>query len=300
MAPLIQLEQYTWRYLHTNQPALKEIDLTIEEGSFVGIIGPNGSGKTTLAYSINGLIPDQYRGIKKGAVNVRGQEVEDYPAGALQRIVGMVFSDPEAQFTAMTVEDELVFGMENLGMTIPEIQERLDWVTDLTGLKPLLEKPPYEISGGQKQRVALAAMLAMTPDVMVLDEPTSMLDPLSRKQVFDVLNRLKQEQQNTVIVIEHNLEHLVPLADRMILLYEGQVLLDGETREFFKQMNLLLERHILPPGAMHFFYRLLENGYYQGSLPLTVKEASQNLQQLLAEHDRQAAGPPQRPTLTED
>ncbi|HSM58953.1 MAG TPA: ABC transporter ATP-binding protein [Candidatus Sulfomarinibacteraceae bacterium] len=297
MTPLIQLEQYTWRYLHTNQPALQEIDLTIEEGSFVGIIGPNGSGKTTLAYSMNGLIPDQYRGIKKGAVNVRGQEVEAYPPGALQRIVGMVFSDPEAQFTAMTVEDELVFGMENLGMTIPEIRERLAWVTDLTGLDPLLEKPPYEISGGQKQRVALAAMLAMTPDIMILDEPTSMLDPVSRRQVFDVLNRLKQEQQNTIIVIEHSLEHLVPLADRMILLYEGQILLDGETREFFKEMNLLLEKHILPPGAMHFFYHLLAGDYYQGPLPLTVDEASQNLQRLLAAQPVESS---QQPSLPED
>lgn len=286
MTSLIELKDYTWRYLNTGEPALKNIDLTIEEGTFVGVIGPNGAGKTSLAYSMNGLIPGQYRGIKKGTVHVRGKEVEEYSGGELQRTIGMVFSDPEAQFTAMTVEDELVFGMENLGMTIPEIADRLAWVTELTGLQPLMEKPPYEISGGQKQRVALAAVLAMTPDVMVLDEPTSMLDPLSRKQVFDVLGRLKEEQDNTIIVIEHNLEHLTPLSDRMILMYEGEIALDAETRNFFQEMDLLLEKDILPPGAMHFFFELMRAGVYEGNLPLGVSEASEKLEQLFAARAR--------------
>ena len=140
------------------------------------LVGKPGVGKTTLAYSLNGLIPGQYHGIKHGEVRVLGKEVEEYGGGDLPKIVGVVFSDPEAQFTAMTVEDELVFGMENLGLDIPEIRERLEWVVNLTRLEPLLLKPPYEISGGQKQRVALAAVLAMTPRVMVLDEPISALD----------------------------------------------------------------------------------------------------------------------------
>lgn len=299
MSSLIELQNYTWRYLNTTEPALKEVNLTIEEGSFVGVIGPNGSGKTTLAYSINGLIPGQYRGIKKGSVFVRGQEVEDYDSGALQRTAGMVFSDPEAQFTAMTVEDELVFGMENLGMTVAEIRERLAWVTGLTGLGPLLEKPPYEISGGQKQRVALAAVLAMTPDILILDEPTSMLDPLSRQQVFEVLRRLKREQESTIIVIEHSLEHLVPLSDRMILLYGGEVLLKAETRAFFQEIRLLLEKDILPPGAMHFFFELARRGAYQGDLPLSVDEAAGKLAQLFAERapasGRAGASPQEQP-----
>ncbi len=281
MPPIIEINNYTWRYLHTKEPALNNINLTVEEGTFLGIIGPNGSGKTTLAYSIDGLIPGQYHGIKKGTVKIMGKEVEEYARGALQRSVGMVFSDPEAQFTAMTVEDELVFGMENLGMSIPEIRERLEWVTELTHLTPLLDKPPYEISGGQKQRVALAAVLAMTPRVMILDEPTSMLDPVSRKRVFDVLARLKQEQQNTIIVIEHSLENLIPLADRMVLLYAGQLLLEDRTQAFFEQMALLLEKDILPPGPMHFFYRLIQAGIYRGQLPLSVETAQARLAELL-------------------
>jgi len=281
MTALIEVENYTWQYLNAPQVSLNAIDLRIEEGTFVGIIGPNGAGKTTLAYSLDGLIPGQYRGIKHGTVKIRGREVEEYPRGQLQQKVGLVFSDPEAQFTAMTVEDELVFGMENLGMTIPEIRERLEWVTELTELTPLLFKPPYEISGGQKQRVALAAVLAMTPEVLILDEPTSMLDPVSRKRVFDVLAKLKQSK-NTVIVIEHSLENLIPLADRMLLLSQGELLLDAETRAFFQHMDLLLEKGISPPGAMRFFHEMAKTGRYAGELPLSVDESLAKLETLVA------------------
>lgn len=283
MTPVIEIKDYSWRYLHTTEPALNHVNLQIEEGTFVGIIGPNGSGKTTLANSIDGLIPGQYHGIKEGEVNIFGKEVEDYAKGSLQRTVGMVFSDPEAQFTAMTVEDELVFGMENLGMSIPEIRERLEWVTNLTGLGPLIDKPPYEISGGQKQRVALAAVLAMVPKVMILDEPTSMLDPISRRQVFEVLAKLKKEQNNTIIVIEHSLENLIPLADRMVLLYSGQLLLEEATQSFFQQMDLLLEKNVMPPGALHFFHHLIQAGYYHGEIPFTPAESAEKLGQIMAQ-----------------
>jgi energy-coupling factor transporter ATP-binding protein EcfA2 len=285
---IIQLKDYTWKYLNTEKPALQHINLTINQGEFVGIIGPNGAGKTTLAYSMNGLIPGQYHGIKEGEVVVFGQEVEEHPRGSLQQKVGMVFSDPEAQFTAMTVEDELVFGLENIGLTIPEIRERLEWVVGLTELGPLLNKPPYELSGGQKQRVAVGAVLAMSPDVMILDEPTSMLDPISRTRVFNVLEKTKLEKQNTVIVIEHSLEKLVPMADRMILMYDGQVILDGEPHAFFQEMTLLLEKGIESPGVISFFHQLIQSGYAEGALPLTVDEAAGRLDQIFTNAKKKA------------
>ncbi|MCK4858643.1 MAG: ABC transporter ATP-binding protein [candidate division Zixibacteria bacterium] len=281
MSKVIEIADYTWKYINTKMPALKDVNLSIEEGSFVGIIGPNGSGKTTLAYSMDGLIPGQYNGIKKGTVGVFGKEVEEYGRGELQRLVGVVFSDPEAQFTAMTVEIELVFGMENLGLTIPEIRERLEWVTELTDLAHLLEKPPYEISGGQKQRVALAAVLAMMPKVLILDEPTSMLDPVSRMRIFDVLAKLKAEQNNTIIVIEHSLEQLIPLADRMILLVDGETVLDEETQTFFRHTELLLGKSVYPPGALRFFHELSQRDRYRGDYPLTVADASTLLEDLI-------------------
>jgi energy-coupling factor transporter ATP-binding protein EcfA2 len=144
-----------------------------------------------------------------------------------------------------------------------------------------MDKPPYEVSGGQKARVALASVLAMTPKVLVLDEPTSMLDPISRKQVFDVLARLKQEQHSTIIVIEHNLENLVPLADRMVLLDEGEVMLVDDTEPFFEQMDVLLERDVFPPGAIHLFYELFKLDYYQDKLPLTLDGAAARLRALM-------------------
>jgi energy-coupling factor transporter ATP-binding protein EcfA2 len=282
VAPIIEIADYSWRYLNTASPALNAVNLTVEAGAFVGIIGPNGSGKTTLAYSIDGLIPAQYRGVKAGSVAVLGREVETYAPGELQRIVGVVFSDPEAQFTAMTVEDELVFGLENLELSLAEIRERLGWVVELTQIGHLLEKPPYEISGGQKQRVALAAVLAMTPRIIILDEPTSMLDPVSRKRVFEVLVKLKQEQRNTIVIIEHSLEHLAPLADRMILLAQGEVRLESATRDFFGQLDRLLEYGVHPPGAMVFFHRLANEGLYDGPMPLSVGEAAALLERQLA------------------
>ena len=278
--PIIELSDFSWRYLDSDQFAVQHINLSFEEGKFFGIIGQNGAGKTTLAYSIDGLIPGQYHGIKHGTVKVLGKEVEDYERGALQRMIGMVFADPEAQFTAMTVEDELVFGMENLGMTIPEIRERLEWVTELTNMTHLLEKPPYELSGGQKQRVALAAVLAMTPRIIILDEPTSMLDPISRKRVFDVLARLKKERSMTVIVIEHSLENLIPLADEMILMAHGSMVLKDATGAFFQKMDFLLENGVYPPEALLFFHRLKQTGRYQGEIPLTVDEAVLRLHEI--------------------
>lgn len=280
MSNVIEINNYSWKYTNTRTPAIEGINLAIEEGSFVGIIGPNGSGKTTLAYSMDGLIPGQYNGVKKGTVEVFGTEVEDYSKGELQQLVGVVFSDPEAQFTAMTVEDELVFGMENIGLSIPEIKERLDWVVDLTDLSHLLMKPPYEISGGQKQRVALAAVLAMRPKILILDEPTSMLDPVSRGRIFDVLAKLKEEENNTIVVIEHSLENLVPLADQMILMADGELVLYDETQSFFQQSKLLLEKGVFPPGAMLFFHELHMKNIYQGKYPLTVAEGTDLLREI--------------------
>jgi energy-coupling factor transporter ATP-binding protein EcfA2 len=282
MSAIIEIKDYSWQYLNTKQPALNNINLKVEEGMFVGIIGSNGSGKTTLAYSMNGLIPGQYNGIKHGEVLVYGKEVEAYDRGQLQQFTGMVFSDPEAQFTAMTVEDELVFGLENLGMSIPEIRERLEWVTELTGLEAMLLKPPYELSGGQKQRVALAAVLAMTPKLLILDEPTTMLDPVSRRRVFEVLARLKKEQNNTVIVIEHNLENLIPLADRMVLLSNSRLLVEDETHKFFQNMELLTEEGIYPPGALQFFFELKKAGETDTTLPVIPVEASKQLRKLFS------------------
>ncbi len=277
----VRINGYTWKYLHSDSEALKNIDFEIITGECVGLIGSNGSGKTTLANSIDGLVPGQYHGIKKGRVEVFGKEVEEYERGELQRTVGLVFSDPEAQFTAMTVEDELVFGLENLGLPIPEIQKRLDWACELADLTPLLDKPPYEISGGQKQRVALAAMLAMQPKILILDEPTAMLDPVSRQKIFDVLARLREEREITMILIEHSLEHIIPLADRMVLLGEGKIVHQAPTREFFNDLSRVKAEGIHLPGAVGFSGWLRDKGIVQGAPAISVGEAAAQVREAL-------------------
>ena len=283
MTTAVRFEDYSWRYSRTKEPALKDINLDIDEGLLVGVIGPNGSGKTTLAYSMNGLIPNQYNGIRKGTVKIYDEEVTEMDQAQLCQKVGLVFSDPEAQFTAMTVEDEVVFGMENMGLSFEEIEKRLDWVVPLTDIEALMEKPPYEVSGGQKQRVALASVLSMRPPVLMLDEPTSMLDPIGRRRVFDVLGRLKREYQSTIIIVEHSLENLIPLADLMVLVYEGEILLVDETEPFFQKLDFLMEHHIYPPGVLEFFHHLKNSGDYPDTAPLpeSVAEGEEALRKLL-------------------
>ena len=286
MTAAIRFEEYSWRYSGTKEPAIKDVNLEIEEGVVLGVIGPNGSGKSTLAYSLNGLIPNQYNGIRKGKVFIHGEEVMDIPQARLCQKVGLVFSDPEAQFTAMTVEDEVVFGMENMGLTYEQIQERLDWVVPLTDIGELMDKPPYEVSGGQKQRVALAAVLSMRPPVLMLDEPTSMLDPIGRGRVFDVLGKLKEEYKSTIVMVEHSLENLIPLSDMMALVYHGEVLLVDETAPFFQKLDYLMEHDIYPPGVLEFFHQLKLSGDYpsSASLPETVERGAAELRDLLEKY----------------
>lgn len=283
MTAAVRIENYTWRYSGTEEPAIQDVNLEVEEGLLVGVIGPNGSGKSTIAYSLNGLIPNQYNGIRKGNVYIHGDEVTSIPQAELCQKVGLVFSDPEAQFTAMTVEDEVVFGMENMGLSYQEIQERLDWVVPLTDIGELMEKPPYEVSGGQKQRVALAAVLSMRPPVLMLDEPTSMLDPIGRSRVFKVLGRLKEEYKSTIIIVEHSLENLIPLADMMALVYQGEVLLVDETVPFFQKLDYLMEHDIYPPGVLEFFHHMKSKGDFPGQSPLpqTVEDGAAQMRQIL-------------------
>lgn len=285
MSTAIHFADFTWRYSGAKEPALRNVNLEIPEGVVVGVIGPNGSGKTTMAYATNGLIPHQYNGVRKGHVRVLGEDVTEVSQAKLCQRVGLVFSDPEAQFTAMTVEDEVVFGMENMGLGLEEVQKRLDWVVPLTEIEPLMDKPPYEVSGGQKQRVALASVLSMRPPVLMLDEPTSMLDPFGRRRVFEVLGRLKREYQSTIVVVEHSLENLVPLADLMVLVYHGEVLLVDETEPFFERMDFLLEHDVFPPGVLEFFYHLKVAGHYPDDLPLpqTIEDGAERLRDLLEE-----------------
>lgn len=277
----VSIQDLGWKYAGRKNFAIEHINLDIEEDTFTSIVGPNEHGKTTLVSCIKGLIPNSFHGVWRGKVEIFGEDVRELSAQVLADEIGFVFADPEAQFTSMTVEEELVFGLENIGLPLNEIRGRLEWVTEITLISDLLDKPPYEISGGQKQRVAIASVLAMKPRIMILDEPTSMLDPLGKDFIFEILSNIKKEQDLTIIVVEHNIEQVAPLSDQMILMYEGSIAKFAPPSEFFENSDFLYEHGISVPQASAFVDQLGRENLYAGPLPVNLENAVHITESLL-------------------
>jgi energy-coupling factor transport system ATP-binding protein len=277
----VSIQDLGWKYSGRKNFAIEHVNLEIEANTFTSIVGPNEHGKTTLVSCIKGIIPSSFNGVWRGKVEVFGKDTRNLSTQSLASDIGFVFADPEAQFTSMTVEEELVFGLENIGLPLNEIKDRLEWVTNITLVHDLLDKPPYEISGGQKQRVAIASVLAMKPRIIILDEPTSMLDPLGKDFIFDILTNLKKEQDLTIIVIEHNIEQVAPLSDQLILMYKGNIAKQAAPAEFFENSDFLYEHGINPPMATAFVDQLKQNRLYTGGLPVDLDDAIRTTESLL-------------------
>ena len=229
---MIRLERVTYFYPQTSTPALRDLDLEIASGSFVAIVGANGAGKSTLCHALAGFIPHHFRGELRGRVVVDGLDTATTSPAQIVTHVGLVSQNPFNQLSGakLTVAAEIAFGLENLGVPRDEMHRRVRAVLDLTQLAPLAERSPYELSGGEMQRVALAAILVMEPRVLVLDEPTAQLDPIGTRQVFQTVRTLVSSHRCTVILVEHKMEWLAQYADRMLVLSEGEVVLDGTPR----------------------------------------------------------------------
>ena len=216
------------------QQALKGVSLHIGQGEFVAIIGHNGSGKSTLAKHLNALLlPDQ------GTVTIDGLDIKDKEnLWKIRQQVGMVFQNPDNQLIATTVEEDVAFGPENLGIEPLKIRQRVDEALASVGMSEYKNRAPHLLSGGQKQRVAIAGVVAMRPKVLVLDEPTAMLDPLGRKEVMDTVVKLNREEGLTIVYITHFMEEAV-LADRVVVMENGLIEMDGSPREIFSQVQKL-------------------------------------------------------------
>jgi len=227
MASIIDVKDLSYTYPNFAEPTLRGVSLTIPRGDFVLLTGPSGCGKTTLCRCLIGLIPHFYGGALTGDVVVANLSVKDPSISELAQHVGFVFQNPENQLFALSVEKDVAFGLENLAKSRAEIRKNVDWALDLMGIGGLRDAAPFELSGGQKQRVAVASVLAMKPDVMVLDEPTSFLDPVTAKRLFDVIKNLNDELGLTVVLVEHRLSLLSAYVKRIIVMDEGQVRLDG-------------------------------------------------------------------------
>lgn len=243
--------------LHFSYPALKPdgepvpvlggIDLEVERGEFVSIMGPTGVGKTTLCLALNGIVPQSTGGTIRGEVVVAGLNTRQHPVPELAAWVGIVFQDPESQFFNMTVEDEVAFGPESLGLDPSEIRERVDWALAVVGMSPHRQRSPFQLSGGEKQRVAIAAILAMTPRILVLDEPTSGLDPIGKAEVFRVVRELKQQRQMTIVLVEQESEKIAEFSDRVVVLWDGRVALADTPDRVFAQVELMHEIGLAVP-----------------------------------------------------
>lgn len=225
---IVNLHSVAYRYPLTDSPALQNINLQVNEGEFVAVIGPNGAGKSTLCYTLAGFVPHFFKGELTGTVEVAGSESHDSSLHEWVLNVGLAFQNPFNQISGAkyTVFEELAFGLENTGVPRDEMRPRVEDAMKLTGISDLADRSPYSLSGGQQQRVALTSILVMQPKVLVLDEPTSQMDPIGTREVFGVI-RSMAERGMTVILAEHKVEWIAQFADRIIALKDGQIILDG-------------------------------------------------------------------------
>lgn len=230
---MIDLEGLTYRYPNTETDALADVNLHLESGAFVGIVGANGAGKSTLCYTLAGFIPHFYGGQLEGTVRVAGHDLTQQGAGQIAGDVGLVFQDPFSQISGarFTVREEIAFGLENIGIPRERMDDRIDRVLELTGLSHAANRSPYALSGGQQQRLALASVMALEPSVLVLDEPTSQLDPAGARSLIESLHALTESGGTTVVLAEHKLEWVAAFADRVIALADGRVIADGPPAE---------------------------------------------------------------------
>lgn len=225
---VIRLKNLKFWFPEAETPAIDDVSLDIKSGEVVVITGPSGCGKSTLAMAIGGFIPHVIEGRMEGVAEVCGKNTRDVPLAEMATMVGLVQQDPEAQLCTLAVEDEVAFGPENLGLPAEEVRRRVETSLAMAEASHLRSKGIYELSGGEKQRVAIASMLAMSPDILILDEPTSSLDPGATADIFHAIRRLKEKENMTILVIEHKLDRVAGLADRMIVMDKGRVTLDGE------------------------------------------------------------------------
>ena len=228
----INLQNVTYKYPLTKTPALQNINLQINEGEFIAIVGPNGAGKSTLCYTLAGFVPHFFKGEIGGSVKVAGLESSKSTLDEWVVNVGLAFQNPFNQISGAkyTVFEEIAFGLENTGVPREEMKPRVDAAMKLTDISNLADRSPYSLSGGQQQRVALTSILAMQPKLLVLDEPTSQMDPVGTREVFGVIRKMAEDGM-TVVMVEHKMEWIAQFADRVIALKDGQILLEGNPSE---------------------------------------------------------------------
>ncbi|MCS7109863.1 MAG: energy-coupling factor ABC transporter ATP-binding protein [Candidatus Caldarchaeum sp.] len=234
---LVEIRGLSFRYAGSEKPALSNVNLDIERGDFVLVVGPSGGGKSTLCRCINGLIPQFYEGEYSGKVVVDGYEAAKTPTYKLSQIVGMVFQNPQNQLFALSVEADVAFPLENLGLSRDEIISRIEEAMAMVNVQHLRERSPFELSGGQQQRVAIASVLAMKPKILILDEPTSYLDPVSSLSLLNNIDEIRKQFGLTVLLVEHRVDLAAAKANKVVVIAEGKLIFQGDPRKFFEEFD---------------------------------------------------------------
>ena len=284
---MIEIHELTFKYNGAKKNALEKISLEIEKGGFVGIIGESGAGKTTLCNCINGLIPHHYTGDFYGSVKVCGNDTFDIDAGKLALKVGSVFQDIESQITGYLVEDEILFGLENFGIPYDQIEKRITDSLETLGISELRHKEIASLSGGQKQKVVIAAILALEPDILVLDEPTGELDPASSVQIFKMLKKLNEEKGITIVVAEQKIMLLCEFVKKLIVLEHGTCVHYGEIRSTLTHQREMEEAGINCPRVLTLTGKMVEQGLApkdmkaEDRICLNAKEAAEFVKKVM-------------------
>jgi len=266
--PAVSIRDLTYRYRGQREPALNGVSLEVAEGEFVVVMGPSGAGKSTLCVSLNGLIPHFLRGRMEGDVRIEGRSTREGRVGEFAKEVGLVFQDFEAQLFSTNVALEVAFGPENFQVEHEEMVRRVRGVLKQVRLEGFEDRTPATLSGGQKQRLAIASVLAIQPRILCLDEPTTDLDPIGKLGVFEIAEELKNRDDVTLIVVEHETEETLD-ADRIVVLRDGKIVADRPAREILRDVKLLEESSVMPLQVARFFH---ERGLWEAQLPLTPED----------------------------
>lgn len=282
----IEVKNVSYKYPTSKNEVLTNVSFSVDKGEFCSIIGSNGSGKTTICNALRGFIPSFFKGELKGEIIIDGKNINDYSEGELASKVGFVFQNPFIQISGVkdTVYEEIAYGLENLGIEVEEIHKRVENMMRFLQIEYLKDKNPMALSGGQKQRIALASILVMEPDVLIIDEPTSQLDPQGTEEVFETI-KLMKEMGKTIILVEHKIELIAQHSDKIVVMNKGKKVLDGNSKEILSNKKLLEYNTYIPQYAM-LGLRLKEEGMDIKEIPILEEEAIKECKRLIEEGKR--------------
>ncbi len=273
----ITVTDLTFRYFDAKSDALSKVNLRVRRGEFVGVLGPSQAGKTTLCYALTGLVPHDILGDMAGSVKVNGIDTYGTPVYELSKNYGFVFDNPEYQLSQATVEEEIALGLENRGVDPDEMDGIVKESLKTVGLEGLEKRSPFELSGGQQQRLALATMLAFKPPLLILDEPTSFLDPAGKGEVYEALTRLNRDGL-TIILVDHEVELMAGAVGRVLVMKSGSILKDGSPSEVFGDVELMEATGLRVPQSAEVFVKAMGDAK---DVPLTVASAAERIASMI-------------------